>query len=148
MSISVVKYRDPRLDINPNRIYSVPISGQKFTVRDHNASSVSSNTISYDITTPSIRIGLQRKLELFDRFIITCGGANVNLAALQNRVGPRAWPMHSIMQLCTLELNDQSISFAPYEYIHALMNYSTDITDRDIWLSGDVHYPDNNITYL
>ena len=55
--------------------------------------------------------------------------------------------MHSIMQLCTLELNDQSLSLSPYEYIHALMNYSTDITDRDIWLSGDVHYPDNNITY-
>ena len=27
------------------------------------------------------------------------------------------------------------------------MNYSTDITDRDIWLSGDAHYPDNNVTY-
>ena len=51
------------------------------------------------------------------------------------------------MQLCTLELNDQSLSLSPYEYIHALMNYSTDITDRDIWLSGDVHYPDNNVTY-
>ena len=46
MSISVVKYRDPRLDIQPDRIYSVPISGQKFTVRDHTASSVSSNVIS------------------------------------------------------------------------------------------------------
>ena len=104
MSISVVKYRDPRLDINPDRVYSVPISGQKFTVRDHNASSVSSNVISYDITTPSIRIGLQRKIELYDRFIITCGGQPVNANALLNPVGPRAWPMHSIMQLCTLEL--------------------------------------------
>ena len=39
------------------------------------------------------------------------------------------------------------LSISPYEWIHACMNYSTDIEDRDIWLSSDPHYPDNLFTY-
>ena len=52
MSISILKYRDARLDINPDRVYSVPISGQKFTVKQNVCSSVSSSLITYNITTP------------------------------------------------------------------------------------------------
>ena len=33
MTISIQKYRDARMDINPNRVYSVPICSQKFTVK-------------------------------------------------------------------------------------------------------------------
>ena len=72
MSISIQKYRDARMDINPNRVYSVPICSQKFTVKIENAASVSPNLITFNITTPSTRIGVQRKIELYNEFTITC----------------------------------------------------------------------------
>ena len=143
MSISLMKVNEPRLDIQPNRVYLTHIGATNVTTKPFNADSVSDSQIAWAITTPSVRVGLDKRIDVDLQFDVGCDGVDC-VDARTNKVttGIRQYPIHSSTETINARLNDQSFTFEPNEVIHPLLSYGNDIEDRQHFMSATAHKPD------
>lgn len=143
MSISLMKVNEPRLDIQPNRVYLTHIGATNVTTKPFNADSVSDSQIAWAITTPSVRVGLDKRIDVDLQFDVGCDGVDC-IDARTNKVttGIRQYPIHASTETINARLNDQSFTFEPNEVIHPLLSYGNDIEDRQHYMSATAHKPD------
>lgn len=162
MSIKVLKVREPRLDIEPDRTYIAMMGGSHVTTKSYNADTANNSQIIWSITTPSVRVGLDRRIECEFSVDVTCGtGVGDALAPLNTgvggnnpdawsslvNVGPRQYPLHSIIEVLNCRLNDQAFSYEPSRLIHALMRYGNEVEDRQHFMGSTPHKPDVATSY-
>lgn len=143
MSISLMKVNEPRLDIQPNRVYLTHMGATNVTTKPFNADSVSDSQIAWAITTPSVRVGLDKRIDVDLQFDVGCDGVDC-VDARTNKVttGIRQYPIHASTETINARLNDQSFTFEPNEVIHPLLSYGNDIEDRQHFMSATAHKPD------
>ncbi len=143
MSISVLKVREPRLDIKANREYIAMMGGSQVTTKSYTSDTASNSQILWSITTPSVRVGLDRRLELDVRFKVSLPGATLVPTNFdQLGCGLRQYPLHSIIEVANVQLNDQAMSYEPAQLIHGLLNYGNDTEDRQYFMGTSPHKPD------
>lgn len=143
MAISLLKVNEPRLDIQPDRMYLTHVGATNITTRPYNADSISDSQITWAITTPSVRVGVDRRIDMDITFDIGCTGTAANAAnLLQMNAGIRQYPVHASSETMNCRLNDQSFSWEPNEIIHGLLSYGNDVEDRQHFMSATPHKPD------
>lgn len=148
MSVTCKKINEPRLDIADERTYVAVIGGSKVTSDHYNASSASRDSISFNCATPSIHVGVDRRVILETEFRVSCSNCILNADILtSDSAGFRQFPLWSICSNLMLKLNDQAFSMQPADHIHSLMNYNNDAIDRKYWFAGQPSKPDIRTSY-
>ena len=157
MSIKVLKVRDPRIDFQPDRIFSAVIGGANVTTKSYSSDTASNAQIIWNITTPSVNVALQRIIDVEYSFYVSCKEGAVqtpvnpnwlnNPYANSTSAGFRQWPLHSVIEVANIRLNDQSISYEPAEIITAMTRYGNDQEDRQHFMSATPHMPDFLTSY-
>jgi len=148
MSIKVLKVREPRLDIKADREYIAMLGGANVTTKSYSSDTASDSQILWSVTTPSVRVGMDRRLELDVRFRVSCAGGTLNPANFDSLgAGLRQYPLHSVMEVVNVVLNDQAMSWEPSQLIHGLLNYGNDTEDRQYFMGTSPHKPDVYWTY-
>lgn len=123
-----VVIRDKRLRVSEKREYAVFEGGQQVTYNPFTTTAFSNSYISFNVTTPSPRIILDRKIYIKYQITLTFtpianpGGIKI----LQQGVDAfRAFPLSTCMTSINLKLNGVGVSISPDEIIQALMRYNT-----------------------
>jgi hypothetical protein len=146
MSISIVKHFEPRLNIKPDRVYSVPIGGQDISYRSYAANTSAGSQVSWSFTTPGVRIGIVPCLlmDFVFKFTRTGSAAVIEPPVTSTNAahGVRQWPVHSCIEVANVSFNGTTLTFEPADVIHALLNYGNDSEDRQYHMSGTAHFPD------
>lgn len=161
MSVSVVKCREPRLDIQPDREYVAMVGSSNISTRPYSADTSSSTQLNWNLVTPSVRIGVDRTIwfqsdirvtvpaipndagDILDRRVIN----TLDDVMQQVKFGLRQYPLHAAMEVLSLRLNDQQFSWEPANLIHALHQYGTDWQERQWNFGATAHYPDKYWSY-
>ena len=150
MAVSVQKYFEQRLQIDPNRVYEVQLGAADVNIRQYDADTATNNQMNWNITTPSVRVGLDRKIVVDVIYQITgtrSAGAEITVNAA-NRTAPqgglRQYPLHQTSEVMQLRLNNQAFTMEAAESIGALTNYGNDNNDRQVFMSGAPHLPDQS----
>lgn len=142
--IKVVKYNEPRLDIQPERVYNAKMGGASYVNQSLNANSYSDQQITWSVVTPSTLVGVDRQIFLDLEFLVRStdavgfGDANLDMVG----TGYRQFPIHSIVQTCNLRINGQSFSWEPSKQVHELLRYGNTYNERNLWLGASPHQPD------
>ena len=119
------------------------IGAVNVTTKPYNADSVSDSQLSWSIPTPSVRVGLDRRIDMDIQFDVACPGFNVSEANLNSTTaGLRQYPVHASAETMNCRLNDQSLTWEPREVIHSLLSYGNDVEDRQHFMSATAHKPD------
>ena len=149
MSVKCLKMRDPRIDISDDEItYVSMVGGSSLTTQEYVASSASPNSITFNVTTPSMMTGVDTRIIMEIRMRISCDGAIFNAANLTSTTcGLRSHPIYSIINNMQLRLNDQSFSMQPSEVIHALSCYNMSMEERSYYFAGQPVKPDYSTSY-
>lgn len=156
--VKLVKAYEPRLDIRADREFVASMGCANTSTRRYPADTLSNSQIIFSQTTPSVRVGVDRSMELDVTFRVDVGTAGGDpavsptlkpLAELRNInfFGPRAFPLHSLCEVLQLRLNDQAFSWEPAEILHALLEYGNDWKDRQYNLGSTPHLPDTSYVY-
>ena len=150
MSIKVLKIRDPRLDIEPDRTYVATIGGSNITTKSYTSDTANNSQIVWSITTPSVRVGMDRHVDLDITVRLTCTGSATLVAGWENvmNAGLRQFPLHSICEVINCRLNDQAFSWEPAQTVHALCQYGQTVEDRQYWMASTGHKPDTATDYV
>lgn len=153
MSIKVLKVREPRMDIEADRTYVAMMGGSHVTTKAYGSSTANNSQVTWSVTTPSVRVGMDRRIDVEFRFSVTCKTAlgvpcklNANFEKILN-AGPRQYPMHSIIEVMNCRLNDQAFSYEPAKLIHAMMRYGNTVEDRQNFTGSTPHKPDISPNY-
>lgn len=141
MADKVIRVVEPRLQLEHNKQEPhkvVVVGGSQITHITNNADSYSSVQAIWTFQPPSQETIMDRKVLLrcqmkvqFDRdpgFGVSC--------AL------RQMPLASIMQVCEMRINGETISSNPSDYIHALLRYNNDAKTRDEEFNTTASMPD------
>lgn len=158
MSIKVLKVREPRLDIDADRTYVAMIGGSNVTTKSYTSDTASNQQIIWSITTPSVRVGMDRRMDIEFSCNVSClnnVGAAAPLLAVPTptswsdvvNAGLRQFPLHSIIEVVNVRLNDQALSYEPSQLIHALTEYGNDEEDRQYFMGSTPHKPDISPDY-
>ena len=154
---TVVKHRDPRLQIQETAIFAVNQGASSAVVQKFSASSSSSSETSWQIVSPGLSHLLSKSVVSEGGFTITYrptapqvnGGAYAPRPVAGSVCGLRQHPLATVCNACTLTLNGSSIScqFAPM--IHALskFSYRGGAEDRELFGGQEPHKPDYLTTY-
>lgn len=159
--VSLFKTNEPRLDIKADRDFLAVMGAANISTIGYSANSASTGQIVWSQTTPSVRNGVDRTVELDLTVTITPqfsgGAANTvyrikpmsgeNGAANGVKAGLRSFPLHSICQTITARLNDQAFSWEPAEQLHGLLEYGLTPEDRQYSMGSTPHYPDQQWRY-
>lgn len=148
--VRLVKAYEPRLDIRADREFVATIGPSNISTRRFRADSISTAQTSWSLTTPSVRIGVDRTIEVDMIYRITFAPQVAGQPVVQlipnlfnvGNVGPRAYPIHSTCEVVSLTLNDQHVSLDPSDIIHPLLEYGNDIKERQYNMGATPHRPD------
>lgn len=149
MSISLKKILDPRLAVEQERLWVIPVGPSIVTTTSYNCDSVSESQLKWSIVTPSLEDGFDRKViidsvwEIYD----SLGTAPEPLNFGNTSVGIRQWPVHSVTTNLQSRLNGYTTSWEPQELIHSLTSYGNDENDRQYYMSATPHKPDFYYSY-
>lgn len=156
MSVKVLKVNEPRMDIEADRTYIAMMGASNVSTRSYTASSANESSVIWSVTTPSVRVGMDRRIEMELQFAVKAVGANGITPLPLNPLlksgnfltsGLRQFPIHSIIEVLNVKLNDQAISSEPNKFIHALLAYGNDAEDRQNFMGSSPHIPDNIFSY-
>lgn len=150
--IKVVKYNEPRLDIQPERVYNAKMGGASYVNQSLAANSKSDQQITWSIVTPSTTVGVDRQIFIDLEFLTRStdaaqqgvtptgfGDKNLDMTG----TGYRQFPIHSIIQTCNLRINGQSFSWEPSKQVHELLRYGNTYNERNLWIGASPHQPDS-----
>ena len=161
--VRLVKIHEPRLDIRADREMVAVMGASSISTRQYNADSASTSSVIWSQTTPSVRVGVDRMVELDITFDVELrptrndNGIDVPMAVgtgandvsqvrphlMRDSGGPRQYPLHSIIENCQVRLNDQAINWEPSDTIHALLSYGNVWEERQYNSGSSAHKPDN-----
>jgi hypothetical protein len=154
--VRLIKAYEPRLDIRADREFVAMMGPSNISTRRYQADTKSNSQVVWSQTTPSVRIGVDRTIEVDITFRVEhaltvtappppyVGGPpilNNNLHSVTD-FGPRAYPLHSITEVMSLRLNDQQFTWEPSETVHGLLTYGNTWQDRQYNMGASAHYPD------
>lgn len=151
--ITVLKVKDPRLDIKADREYIAMMGASMISTKAYVADSFDASSAVWAITTPSVRVGLDRRVEVEAQFLITCKrDDNPALYAVVSQLqrlnaGLRQFPLHSVIRNAEGQLNNQAFSCEFSRIIHGLLRYGNTVEDRQYFMGATAHYPDNYCSY-
>ena len=159
--VTLYKAQEPRLDIQANRDFIGLMGAANISTVGYSCNSASTGQIAWSQTTPSVRNGVDRTVELDLTATITPvfsgGAANTyyrirpmkgeNGANQGVKAGLRAYPIHSICETVQCRLNDQTFSWEPAEQLHALLEYGLTQEERQYAMGSTPHYPDQQWRY-
>jgi len=157
--VNLVKAQEPRLDIRADREFVALMGAANISTRPYTANSSSTGQIIWSQTTPSVRVGVDRNVEISITAVVDfapIGGPNTpdgtafrlrqNLNNV-NDFGPRQYGLHSICEVVQLRLNDQAFSWEPAELLHPILEYGLTAEDRQYNMGSSAHYPDQQWRY-
>lgn len=148
--LTPVLVKDPRMILDGNREYAVLQSGKWFQNKQWTSTSISSSNINFSCPPPSRQEALDRRVSLTLPMRLTIivndvppGKAPLN--PLQD--GPRAFPIHSMLDTVILSINGARVTQNMGEIIHALLRFNNcdDLTEMDY--SETPSYLDNCQNY-
>jgi hypothetical protein len=137
------------------------------STRQYNADSASTSSIIWSQTTPSVRVGVDRMIELDVTFnvdiepsrldgagqrvpmVVGAGPDDIaglteeSVGKVRDANGPRQYPLHGIIENCQVRLNDQAFNWEPSDTVHALLHYGNEWEDRQYNTGSSAHKPDN-----
>lgn len=149
MSIPVVKLQDPQLDII-DRVYYAKMGGSDVTQQEIQATSFSNSQVIMNTTTPSVNVGLDRRIlanyTYRVSFAVTDQGGVANVVNTVT-AGLRAFSNASTMETLSLKLNNSTMTINLDDVIHPLMKYGSSPDERNRYMSGGASYPDQFPTY-
>lgn len=155
--VRLYKAYEPRLDIKADRDFIAVMGAANISTRPYAADSASTGQIIWSQTTPSVRVGVDRLIELDCEVEVSvsisnppAGAVTWNWKDFPNVVktfGPRQYPLHSICEVVQLRLNDQSFSWEPSQILHPLLEYGLTQEDRQYHMGSSAHYPDQQWRY-
>jgi hypothetical protein len=145
--VRLIKAYEPRLDIRADREFVAMMGPSNISTRRYQADTLSTSQVVWSQTTPSVRIGVDRTIEVDITFRMTFAPTNpasvvANNLYIVTDFGPRAYPLHSICEVMSLRLNDQQFTWEPSEILHGLMTYGNDWKDRQYNMGATAHLPD------
>jgi hypothetical protein len=157
--VNLYKAYEPRLDIKADRDYIAMMGAANISTQRYSANSASSGQIIWSLTTPGVRNGVDRRVEMdctaTCEATITGGRAapTAQEAGFYYRVGPitnlrgtkfgpRQWPLHQITETIQVRLNDQAFSWEPAQQVAPLLEYGLVPEDRQYAMGSTPHYPD------
>ena len=162
--VRLLKLHEPRLDIRADREMVAVMGASSLSTRQYNADSASTSSIIWSQTTPSVRVGVDRMVELDVTFNVTLNpdrldgaGGRVPMVVglgpddvtaitphlVRDSNGPRQYPLHSIIENCQVRLNDQAFNWEPSDLVHPLLQYGNTWEDRQYNTGSSAHKPDN-----
>ena len=168
--VRLLKLHEPRLDIRADREMVAVMGASSLSTRQYNADSASTSSIIWSQTTPSVRVGVDRMIEMDVTFSVTLnpdrldpagGGGRIPMVVglglddvtevqphlVRDANGPRQYPLHSIIENCQVRLNDQAFNWEPSDLIHPLLHYGNVWEDRQYNTGSSAHKPDNYWKY-
>lgn len=150
--VRLVKAYEPRLDIRADREFVAMMGSANVSTRSYRADTISNNQVVWSLTTPSVRVGVDRSIDLEMTFEINFTPSSVGsiLSTALYRlsdVGPRAFPIHSIADVMSLRLNDQQFTVEFTEIIQALLQYGNEVKDRQYNMGSSPHLLDRYWKY-
>jgi len=157
--VNLVKAQEPRLDIRADREFVALMGAANISTRPYTANSASTGQVIWSLTTPSVRVGLDRNVEISLTATVDfnpVAGPNApagtgyrirpNISDISD-FGPRQYGLHSICEVVQLRLNDQAFSWEPAEILHPILEYGLTAEDRQYNMGSSAHYPDQQWRY-
>ena len=89
--ISVLKVKEPGLDIKADREYVALLGASNISTKPYVADSYSSSSAIWSITAPSVRCGIDRRIIIELKFIISCGATAINYICCRNGYPANTW---------------------------------------------------------
>lgn len=139
----VARVVEPRVDIQDDNVHIVNVGGQTYYyTREQATGSTNQTEFSCNIDVNNRDI-IDRRFLLRMRVEFTFD-APPNLGVSD---ALRQLPLASVMNNLRLEINSNSVSTSPEEYIHAYMKYMGDPESRELYLSHTAAMPDGYLHY-
>lgn len=155
-SVPVVKLQDPQLDLVP-RVYYAKMGGANITYNKYTAISATNSQVVFSTTTPSVNVGVSRRLYWESRVKVTFpdGAGGIPDADLPTYgavisatdVGLRQYPCAFATETLSLKLNNATMTVNLSDIINPLMRFGTSPDERNKYMSGSPSYPDQFPTY-
>ena len=151
--IPIQKLRDPQLDIVP-RVYYAKMGGSNITHNEYSAISSTNSQVVFSTTTPSVNVGLSRRMYWQMNVVVTfpAGIVAANLPTVADLLrstsaGLRAYPCAYATDTLSLKLNNATITVNTADIIHATQRYGTNPDERNKFMSGSPSFPDEVSSY-
>lgn len=161
--VRLLKIHEPRLDIRADREMVAVMGASSISTRQYISDSASTSSVIWSQTTPSVRVGVDRMVELDITFDVELkptrdeNGVDVRMFPgvgpddvfrvtpedMKIAGGARQYPLHSVIENCQVRLNDQAFNWEPSDTVHALLNYGNVWEDRQYNTGSSAHKPDN-----
>ena len=158
-TLKPVKVVDPRVNIQEAKKYLFKQGAKVVTHRTYTSTSSSTSSTSFKCNPPNPDIIISRLVFLTMRVTFNINGrylnrnngnavTNTNLSALVsggqglNAICPRQFPLASAMNNLKVNINSDSLSVTPKDYIHALGRFNLDDNIRAYEMSSSPSQPD------
>ena len=145
MPIRVLEPRvDVKADVEQNHV--VLQGGLRVTQQLHTADTASASQALWSIYPPSPQTIVDRLVKVkFQIEMTTTNGNDIDWTA--NELAPRQFPLQSVLDVLTVQINGESISDNVSDKIHALLAYGNTAEDRNKSWSQTAAQPDQYPTY-
>jgi hypothetical protein len=149
------------MDIRPDREMVAVMGAANISTRSYAADTSNPSQVIWSQTTPSVRVGVDRTIEVEMKFTATLSGTieggdpspgSQDAIWLQTADNPqcppgqafgfRQYPIHSVIENLQLRLNDQAFNWEPTDTVHALLHYGNTWQDRQYNTGSSPHLPD------
>ena len=156
--VRLVKAMEPRLQIDADRELVAVLGASNISTQIYSADSSTSGQLNWSITTPSVRVGVDRKMWIESSWDISFDAGDlaqnfVTVPTTQSELndvaqfGPRQWPLHSVAQVFSLRLNDQQFSWEPAQIVHQMLQCGLTEAERQYHMCTTPHMPDYQFVY-
>jgi len=149
--IPIYRCFESAVDVDRPKKYIAYQGAQSAVYQKLNATSTANNQVVWQVTTPSVRTGINR--QVYVEFTISGdligrnGNAANNIsAALADRVGVRCLPIHSACDTMSLDLNSSRFSWNPRQTVHALYMCGATKFEKDGYYTMTGSLPDQYST--
>jgi hypothetical protein len=153
-ALNIFSINEPRMDLNNNtRSYVVLKGGETVTTSPYVSNSVSSSnpsSLNFQVIPPGKKAILDRMVCIQVPLTLTFSGTNSDPTTnfLQKGCDAlRAYPLSSITQTLSVQLNTQTIKIDLSECCHVLERFKRPIDDQKVFLSGCCNMADQYQDY-
>jgi hypothetical protein len=140
----IVQVIDPVVDIKGESVYTVLKGGQTVTYKRFPATSYSNDYATFSCPPPSSRHIIDRDvmIQMPVSVAIVGAGSGTDFLHETGRDGFRQFPIASVTEVLTANINNASVSINLADVIHPLCRYNTDIRVRNSMYSVTPSMPD------
>lgn len=139
--METIKVLDPRVNLmaDSEKNHVVLQGGSRLTSQVNTADSYSSSQALFSFQPPSVETITDRNMKLKCYVQFDAVGGNFDIGTSD---APRQMPLASMMENLQVTINGESISTPIGDYIHALLCYHNEASDRDRAYSESCGMPD------